>query len=238
MTSVSQLAQQFSRRGPEGFHLPDYQGPWKKLGRDGYWLFDEPHRSKWTWRTLAESLAKINRYDGATELPFSVAQHSCLGHDQAPPDLRLHFLLHDAPEMVIGDKTQPVKDAEMVRIRRIRQHYHGAIHGLSAPRLAMLEEMLDEIEKVFPKLDEEVLGAIYARLPFRQSIPDSKQKRAIKEIDVRMLATEIRDQLGPAPQGLNYNLDGYAAYPTPIRPWPWTKAADEFLKRLSIYMEV
>nr|WP_319533382.1 hypothetical protein [uncultured Cohaesibacter sp.] len=43
-----------------------------------------PEHSKWDWRGMAESLAMINRYDGATHYPYSVAQHSCIGHDFAP----------------------------------------------------------------------------------------------------------------------------------------------------------
>lgn len=63
---------------------------------------------------IAAHLAKINRFNGATAEPYSVAQHSCMvasilhqfGHDAATC---LWGLLHDAHEAYLGDLTTPVQ---------------------------------------------------------------------------------------------------------------------------------
>lgn len=57
---------------------------------------------------IAHHLALINRYSGATPLPYSVAQHSVY---VAQSSKNLGGLLHDAHEAYIGDVTTPVKDA-------------------------------------------------------------------------------------------------------------------------------
>jgi len=66
---------------------------------------------------IAHGLGQIARWVGATEIPFSVAQHSLLVHDllrELFPGLRrqaIHALLHDAHEYLIGDISQPAERA-------------------------------------------------------------------------------------------------------------------------------
>lgn len=67
-------------------------------------------------RDIAHHLALINRFNGATETPYSVAQHSVLVADllrakKQPPHVCLWGLLHDAHEAYLGDVTTPVKAA-------------------------------------------------------------------------------------------------------------------------------
>jgi hypothetical protein len=57
---------------------------------------------------IAHHLALINRYNGATRVPYSVAQHSVY---VAQITGNLEGLLHDAKEYAIGDMTTPVKNA-------------------------------------------------------------------------------------------------------------------------------
>jgi hypothetical protein len=65
-------------------------------------------------RDIANHLAKLNRYCGASETPISVAQHSLMVADiiqsaEAPVHLQMHGLLHDAAEAYMGDIIKPVK---------------------------------------------------------------------------------------------------------------------------------
>jgi hypothetical protein len=66
---------------------------------------------------IAVHLSRINRYNGATTFPYSVAQHSRLVcqivRDSSPTDYaaQLWAVLHDAHEFVTGDKTRPFQQA-------------------------------------------------------------------------------------------------------------------------------
>lgn len=61
-------------------------------------------------RDIAHQLALTNRFRGATQEPYNVAQHSLLvSYLSATPDL-LEGLLHDAAEAYLGDQVKWVKD--------------------------------------------------------------------------------------------------------------------------------
>jgi 5'-deoxynucleotidase YfbR-like HD superfamily hydrolase len=65
-------------------------------------------------RDIAHHLSLINRYNGATDVGFNVAQHSCIVSAYSEPEFRLAALLHDAPEAYIQDLTHPVKYNSML----------------------------------------------------------------------------------------------------------------------------
>ena len=63
---------------------------------------------------IAHHLSQVNRYNGATEYPYSVGQHSLLVADLlmvggASPRVELAGALHDGSEAYINDVTTPVK---------------------------------------------------------------------------------------------------------------------------------
>jgi len=65
--------------------------------------------------TIAQSLAKLNRFTGHTRRLYSVAEHSLLCKDLAAyagegKDIQLCMLLHDAGESITGDVSSPVKE--------------------------------------------------------------------------------------------------------------------------------
>lgn len=61
-----------------------------------------------TARSLGDTLAKINRFNGRTPQPWSVAAHSVLVEALCPEiDMKGWALLHDAHEAFIGDITIP-----------------------------------------------------------------------------------------------------------------------------------
>lgn len=87
---------------------------------------------------IAHGLARVARWNGQTvgDHAFSVAQHSLLVVDlldsmadgEAPADLRLAALLHDAPEYVIGDMISPFKALLGDGYRTIEARLATAVH--------------------------------------------------------------------------------------------------------------
>lgn len=58
---------------------------------------------------VAHHLSQINRFNGATYAPYSVAQHCLLCSRLVPSPFQLPALLHDANEVILGDTTTPLK---------------------------------------------------------------------------------------------------------------------------------
>lgn len=58
---------------------------------------------------IAYSLAYINRFNGHTTRPYSVAEHCLRGVEYSLPAHKLEFLMHDAPEAYLGDTVGPLK---------------------------------------------------------------------------------------------------------------------------------
>ena len=63
---------------------------------------------------VAHHLSLINRFTGASSVPYSVAEHSLrmsylVPQDEGVDDLRLEALLHDATEAYLTDISRPVK---------------------------------------------------------------------------------------------------------------------------------
>lgn len=52
-------------------------------------------------------MSGINRFNGATGVPYSVAQHSVIMSHMVDDDISLQALFHDAHEYIIGDIVTP-----------------------------------------------------------------------------------------------------------------------------------
>jgi hypothetical protein len=61
------------------------------------------------WEGIAVSLSRINRWNGNTSRPYSVAEHSIRVARLLPPGLKLAGLVHDAAEAFIGDLPYPIR---------------------------------------------------------------------------------------------------------------------------------
>ncbi|MCI4677472.1 HD family hydrolase [Rhodoblastus acidophilus] len=113
---------------------------------------------------IAHGLARVARWNGQTRggVIFSVAQHSVLVAEicarldpAAPARWRLHALLHDAPEYVIGDMISPFKAAlgavytevEARLARAILQRF--SLSPDPPPALARLTKRADRISAFF-----------------------------------------------------------------------------------------
>jgi 5'-deoxynucleotidase YfbR-like HD superfamily hydrolase len=63
---------------------------------------------------IAHHLSKIDRYNGALPVHYSVAQHSVMVSHLVPREFALWGLLHDGPEYVVGDLVRGVKHIEQL----------------------------------------------------------------------------------------------------------------------------
>lgn len=98
---------------------------------------------------IAHGLARVARWNGQTAGPhvFSVAQHSLLvegiGRHLTPACSEaegLEFLLHDAPEYVVGDIISPLKAAIGDAYRGVEKRLLAAVRqrfGLPGPSLSL-----------------------------------------------------------------------------------------------------
>jgi len=157
-------------------------------------------------RAMAHHLAQLNRYAGALELPFSVAQHSVLVMEifkrRNPGMPAIYALLHDAPEYVWGDMIRPTQEA----LESYFPGFRRVLQGLHA------------------RFDRAV------RIRFGLPDPSIEVLAAVHEADEIALATEWRGYMpeaaGPCP---------VTAQPARFcpKPLPWTGAADLFLTTLN-----
>lgn len=130
---------------------------------------------------ISHALSNINRFNGHTRFPYSVAAHSIyvasrigemtageLHRRELPPSslrrLQLLGLLHDAAEAYFGDIVSPIK-----------RHV-----------------------SVFKTIEAKILAAIFEALNLEP--PSVSEQLTLDEFDLRALVTEKRDLHQPEPQ--------------------------------------
>lgn len=173
--------------------------------------------------TLAEHLAKENRFNGATPgITYSVAQHLCLGADAmiyagATDEETAYFLLHDTQEGLWKDDPTPKKIAIATRIAE-------RCGVLSSDILNVLDSIVDEHDTAIHQA---------AGLPWP---PKPEIARIVKLYDLIMFVTEWRDLMRDIlhPNWAPYS--GIRPLADVIVPWNWSKSANEYLIRLSRYL--
>lgn len=77
---------------------------------------------------IAHALSQIIRFTGHAKAPYSVAQHSLLVAEIAPPEHRLWALLHDASEAYLGDVASPLKTL-LPQYRELEDQFQKVIAG-------------------------------------------------------------------------------------------------------------
>lgn len=87
----------------------DRTGPWwtTYTGRRFYPL--DPRPGDFDILDIAHHLSLINRFNGGTTYPYSVAQHSVVTSYIVEDPYQREALLHDAAEAYLGDITRPIK---------------------------------------------------------------------------------------------------------------------------------
>jgi len=176
--------------------------PWLQTVSGGAWPLLAPAAQHVNWRDVANSLARLCRFNGHVA---ENAFYSVAEHCCRVADvLPVDLRLHGL-----------LHDAHEAFLGDITQPLKRAMAAMGAgPVLTSLEEAHDR--------------AIFAAagLPYP---PSPEAARQVKQADLRLLATERRDLL-------SHSRLRWLAMPDPlptvIRPWPWPKAADEWLDRL------
>lgn len=179
--------------------------PWIQMASGRSWVLTAQTPDQVHWPDIAAGLAKICRFSGHTTAFYSVAQHCCLVADTLPPWQRLHGLLHDAHEAVLGDVTTPVKNALWLLGGR------------------------DALDRLAALADEAIFRA--AGLP--PAMPRDVAPY-IRHADLTLLATERRDLMAPGAEPWRHALPDPLPKTIAPWPWPkameeWLARLDRYL---------
>lgn len=191
---------------------------------------------------VADVLARTPRFNGHVPAgPYSVAQHSVLGAEailrdrtersRGAVELARAFILHDVHEFAVGDIVTPVADALEALCGVMARH--------GAQRDCLPEPFVDQAARNAPRhfrqalatLKRQVDIAVHQAAGFPWPL-DPEIAVRVREWDLRMLASERRQLLGPTPKPWHPVVE--AAKPAPIKGrikvQPWPEAADSFRK--------
>ena len=170
----------------------------------------DPKPEQYCIEDIAHALACKNRFAGMTREPYSVAQHCVLGArtlEAAGGSLALAFLLHELDEVALQDEHPYLKARMSIDV------------GANWDWLSYRDLAASHAEVALEGLGLE-------GLPFPPEVG---------AVDLRMLATEKRDLLGPSPKPWRIDLDGVLAFKETITPWPWYQAERSFLRAFARY---
>jgi hypothetical protein len=98
-----------------------------------------------TIEDIAHHLARINRFNGATKRPISVAQHSVYVRrllELSHKEVALQALLHDATEAYLSDMIRPLKVQEIFSFYR---EIEDRAHEVIAHKFGFPAEMYPEV---------------------------------------------------------------------------------------------
>lgn len=189
--------------------------------------FDVLHPTKADihWPSVAEHLAKENRYNGATPgVAYSVAEHSVRCADAAlrmteDRMLAAYLLVHDCHEGAgLKDIPTPTKRA----LAEVAKDF-----GILA----------DEVKNAFANLTDRHDVAIHAAAGLNWPV-SVEMAAAIKRFDLILFRTEWRDLMhdGPHPDWEPYrNIE---PLPEKIVPMPWQEAQARFIRRAEVLLPI
>lgn len=208
---------------------PAPAGAWMQTASGRAFDLLRPDVDQIDFRTdVAEALARIPRFTGHVSAgPYSVAQHCVMGADAVlketgRADLAAAFLLHDAHEAYLGDIATPIIVAFDEVFFDIAERQVGDVSPALRPGAIVRE--------VKTRLDAAIHFAAGLAWPPAPGIVE-----AVKEWDLRMLATERRLLLGapPAPWHPAVEAAAPVRFGKPFSVWPWPLAADTWRARLA-----
>ncbi|GLK71683.1 hypothetical protein KHC23_12910 [Ancylobacter dichloromethanicus] len=162
---------------------------------------------------IADQLALINRYVGASSVAVSVANHTLIAYRVAcavgaTERERALVLLHDVHESRIGDKAPPVKAMEFAIAREM--------FGATAE---------DTLRQVMAEIERRHDAAIHAAALVDP--PSEAEKAFVHRADLTALVTERRDFLSRPPMPWAPSIEAVPPLPTRQRLLPPARAAIE-----------
>ena len=145
---------------------------------------------------IAHSLSLINRFNGHTSLPRSVAAHSIHVAEIVPDEFKLTALLHDAQEAYVGDMVRDLK----VEVAK-RTTYFNEMEDRVAELISQKYGCIFPLPKEVVKADNTMLYA-EGLLYFGKECIDDWTTVGIRDEDVvgiQMIANDIqkRSNYGP-----------------------------------------
>lgn len=103
----------------------------------------------YTIQDIARALTFLNRFNGHTSRPYSVAEHSLWVARLVPEQDKLAALLHDATEAFIGDMVKPLKSLEGLsffsELEDLLQERIFKSFGLSSPKIPKAVHLADNL---------------------------------------------------------------------------------------------
>ena len=142
---------------------------------------------------MVNSLSRTCRFNGNVPYHYSNAQHSCIVAGLLDREDRVHGLLHDAPEYLLGDLSRPLKQT--------------------------LKLLCPDFPRAWRELEDKAERAIYVKVGV--PLPTDEQRERVKRADLVALAIEQREILGsvnlwnlpyPAPSMSIFPADANAAF--------------------------
>lgn len=100
-----------------------------------------------TIENIAHALSMVNRFNGHTKFPYSVAEHSVHVASQLPPELQLIGLLHDGSEAFIQDMPAPFKPL-LPDYARIEKQVQDRVYRAFQMDPVWVDSVYDEVKFV------------------------------------------------------------------------------------------
>ena len=182
---------------------------WRQMASGTAFDLLNPTAEMVRWRDVAEQLAKLPRFCGATPgVHYSVAQHVVIGAEYLEKRgltvAARYFLLHDAKEYAIGDWPTPLK----CTLKMISLDWPQIMSALETP----IDQAIHE-----------AAGLVYP--------PDGTLESTIKTVDLMLLQSERAQLMKASARKWDKALDDVPPLPMSggIKPLPWPQAEALFL---------
>jgi len=119
---------------------------------------------------IAHALANICRWTGHTSRFYSVAEHCIRAAAIAPPECKLHVLMHDAAEAYLGDVATPLKNLlpeyqtiELNHVFWIGDWLQSLYKARQAPRGDMIRSWVGQADHIMLHTEaRDLMGASWA----------------------------------------------------------------------------
>jgi len=120
-------------------------------------------------RDIAHALSRMCRFNGHTDLHYSIAQHSISVSQYCDPKDALYGLLHDASEYAISDLVSPIKRTAVFDIYR---EYERTLQATIYKKFGILENEPKSVKEADLRiLSTEALSLLKQPLPKKWILP-------------------------------------------------------------------